>query len=146
MTINFQIKAVEASKINHLMKLTNEELVSHNAKRITVDEDPGYPCRFSLVDAKIDETVIALNYTHHDVNSPYKASGTIFVRENAKMAELKINEVPKMLRHRLLSVRAYNSSKFMINAETAQGDKLETAINKLFQDCLLYTSPSPRDS
>ena len=52
----------------------------------------------------------------------------------AQMAKLDVNEVPEMLRHRLLSVRAYNSGKLMIGAEVVQGKELESAIDRQFQN------------
>lgn len=134
MTTNFLVKAVAESKFRSLMKSNNEVLASQNARWITVDATPGYPCRVSLVDANIGEKVLALNFTHHDVKSPYKASGPIFVRENATMAEFEMNEVPKLLRHRFLSVRAYNATNMMVGTQLAHGAELESAIKKQFQD------------
>ncbi|MBB1311088.1 DUF1203 domain-containing protein [Pseudoalteromonas sp. SR41-8] len=134
MTTNFLIKALTTDSFHELMLKNNDELKLFDAAWFTVDAEPGYPCRVSLTDAKIGERVLALSFCHHNVNSPYKASGAIFVRENAPTVKLNINEVPKMLRHRLLSVRAYNSQKLMIEAEVAQGTELESTIGKQFQN------------
>jgi hypothetical protein len=46
---------------------------------------------------------------HHDVALPYRAAGPIFIRRGAKTAMPSVNEIPKMLLHRLLSVRAYDA-------------------------------------
>jgi len=134
MTIQFLIKALAKDKFHELMLKDDEELKVSQAVWLTVDTEPGYPCRVSLSDAKIGERVLAQSFCHHNVNSPYRASGPIFVRENAQIAELDINEVPEMLRHRLLSVRAYNSGKLMIAAEVVQGKELESAIDRQFQN------------
>ncbi|MFM2485616.1 DUF1203 domain-containing protein [Celerinatantimonas yamalensis] len=134
MTTNFLIKALTTDSFHELMLKNNDELKLFDAAWFTVDAEPGYPCRVSLTDAKIGERVLALSFCHHNVNSPYKASGPIFVREKAQMAKLDINEVPEMLRHRLLSVRAYNSGKLMIGAEVVQGKVLESAIDRQFQN------------
>jgi len=134
MTIKFQIKALEKSEFNALIKSTDTGLENKHAKWVTVDSTPGYPCRVSLVDANIGERVLAVSFTHNNVNSPYRASGAIFVREFSETVNLKINEVPTMLRHRLLSIRAYNSKKIMIGAEVLQGTELELSIQRQFQN------------
>ena len=134
MKTNFLIKALTIDSFNELILKNNDELKLADAAWLNVDAEPGYPCRVSLMDAKIGERVLALSFCHNDVNSPYKASGPIFVRENALTVKLNINEVPKMLRHRLLSVRAYNSQKLMIGAQVTQGIELESAIGKQFQN------------
>lgn len=134
MTTDFLIKALPIDSFHALMLKNNEELKFFDATWLTVDVEPGYPCRVSLSDAKIGERVLALSFCHHNVNSPYKASGPIFVREKAPTIKLEINEVPKMLRHRLQSVRAYNSNKLMIGAEVVQGTALESAIESQFKN------------
>jgi len=53
----------------------NEELKLLDAAWITVDTEPGYPCRVSLSDAKVGERVLAVSFSHYNVNSPYRASG-----------------------------------------------------------------------
>ena len=132
--IKFQITALNKDNFHELMLKNTEELKVAHAVWLTVDNEPGYPCRVSLSDAKIGERVLALPYCHHNVNSPYRASGPIFVREHAQRVKLNVNEVPEMLRHRLLSVRAYSVENFMIEAEVLQGQDLESAIDRQFQN------------
>ncbi|MGF1698700.1 DUF1203 domain-containing protein [Vibrio lamellibrachiae] len=134
MTIKFLIKALTEDNFHELMIKNKKELKLLGAAWVTVDAEPGYPCRVSLLDAKIGERVLALSFFHHNVDSPYRASGPIFVREKAQTAKLNIDEVPKMLRHRLLSLRAYDSGKLMIGAEVVQGKELESAIDRQFQN------------
>ena len=134
MSIDFLIKALPKSKFDELLELTDRELANRHAKWITTEVNPGYPCRVSLIDANVGEKVLVLPFTHHDVASPYRASGPIFVRENAKTAKLAINKIPKMLRHRLLSVRAYNSQSIMIGAEVLQGNEIEAVIERQLQN------------
>lgn len=104
------------------------------ARRMTVDANPGFPCRVSLVDAEVGETVLLLPFVHHDVASPYRASGPIFIRQSAVTARLAPGEVPAMLRHRLLSLRAYDHDATMIGADVVEGAVLEDAISRLFSD------------
>ncbi len=83
--------------------MDNLELEKIGATKMIVDEFPGFPCRVSLQALNFGEEVILLSYKHHKTNSPYQASGSIFVRKVAKTAILDINEIPKMFNHRLLS-------------------------------------------
>jgi len=134
MSNDFQIQALPIEPFQALFELGSDSLQQHNAQWLTVDADPGYPCRVSLTDAKLGERVLALPYTHHDVASPYRASGPIFVREQAARAQLPPNSLPQLLRHRLLSVRAYNADHLMIAAVTTEGTELEAVIHALLQN------------
>lgn len=117
-----------------LFDCTDEELSAIGARRMTVDKNPGFPCRVSLADAEIGETVILLPFVHHEVASPYRASGPIFVREDASPARLAPGEIPTMLLHRLLSVRAYDDDAMLRASDVVQGNELTTAIERFFAD------------
>ncbi|WP_299940463.1 DUF1203 domain-containing protein [uncultured Microbulbifer sp.] len=133
---DFLVVPLESSLFS---SLDDAALSEFNAQWINVDSKPGYPCRVSLEDAEIGERVLAINYCHHSVDTAYKASGPIFIRENAVTACLSKNEIPKMLRHRLLSLRAYNSEGNMVNAIVTEGRDLDVVINKLLMDqCVEY--------
>ncbi len=134
MEINFKCLALSEIDFSTYLNMNNEELHQNGGRWIEVDESPCYPCRVSLEDAKIGEKVLALSYTYHDVSSPYKASGPIFVRNNAIQKKLKINEVPVMLNHRQLSLRGYNSEAMMIEAEVLKGKNLKSGLLKIFQN------------
>jgi Protein of unknown function (DUF1203) len=45
-----------------------------------------------------------------------------------------VNEIPKMLLHRLLSVRAYDAEGMIIGARVVKGTELETIIQSSFAD------------
>ena len=98
------------------------------------DAKPGFPCRVSLQNAEIGERVLAISYCFQKSDSPYRASGPIFVRELAETANPSVNEVPKMLVESLLSVRAYNSENMLIAADVVEGVKLESAITSKFSE------------
>jgi len=101
---------------------------------MTVDSKPGFPCRIGLADAEIGETVILLPFVHHDVDSPYRASGPIFVREDAIEADLRVGEVPELVSSRTMSVRAYDKNGMMIDGSVVSGAEIKDHIEKLFAD------------
>lgn len=125
---NFQIEAIDYSEVKHLFQLSDEELSEVNAVRTIADKKPGYPCRVSLQDAEVGEEVILFPYMHHDVKSPYQSAGPIFVRKNVETVQLKINEIPVMLNHRLLSLRAYDADSMIVKSEVIEGKILAEAI------------------
>ena len=130
----FQLTAVAYEPFAPYFACSDAELRAVGARRLIVDEKPGTPCRVSLADAEIGETVLLLPFTHHDVSSPYRASGPIFVRRDARMAVPAVNEVPLMFRHRLLSIRGYDAAAMLIAAEVVQGGELAEAIRSVFTD------------
>lgn len=128
----FIISGIKLNEVQQLFDLDEKELQARNISRIKVDEKPGFPCRVSLEDANIGEEIIVFNYEHHKAESPYRSSGPIFARINAVEARLKENEIPRMLNHRYLSLRAYDIDEMMIDAITIEGAKLESTIQSLF--------------
>ncbi|MFT6733779.1 MAG: hypothetical protein ACJAS9_001969 [Polaribacter sp.] len=147
MVSDFKFIALDKKEFDLFMNLNDEDLEKHHAKWMTVDEDPGYPCRVSLEDAKIGERVLFLPYWHHDVESAYKAMGTVLVRENAKTTKPQVNQVPQMLLHRLLSIKAYDSNNMMVGHDIAEGSELEFKLKEQFKNTkveyihLHYASP-----
>lgn len=131
---SFQIEGIDYPIVEHFFQFNDEELAEFGAIRQWADQKPGFPCRVSLEDAEPGEELILFPFKHHDVDSPYQATGPIYVRKGAKSAQLQKNELPKMLEHRLLSLRGYNSSGMMLKAETINGNNLKTTINELFGD------------
>ncbi len=134
MSIKFQIKALPISTVRPLLTLSDEELLPFNARWLLAEAKPGFPCRVSLVDAEVGERVLALSYAHLNTHSPYRACGPIFVRQNASAAAPEVNEIPEILRSRLLSVRAYDARDMMLGAEIVEGHDLAAAIWGCFAD------------
>lgn len=112
--------------------MSDEELAQRGVLRVTADERPGFPCRVSLQDAEVGEKLILLNYEHLPVATPYRSSHAIYVREAATEAKLAIDEVPQLMRPRLLSLRAFDANGMMKAAEVTPGTAIETLIEQMF--------------
>lgn len=132
MKAKFRVVGLPAAQFETLYSLDENELAKHGARRLRVDAKPGFPCRIGLADAEIGETVILLPFVHHDVDSPYHASGPIFVRENAKGIELAPGDLPEVVASRLMSVRAYDEKGMMLDGAVVPGSELKPYIEKLF--------------
>lgn len=128
--MDFQISALSEATFSHLYGAPTETLARYGARRVVADASPGYPCRVSLRDAQIGETLLLLNYTHQDEDTPYRASHAIFIIEHAKQATPDRNEVPQFLRSRLLSVRAFNANHDLVAADVSEGEQLEHLIEQ----------------
>ncbi len=131
---NFQIFALNHDDFKYLDALSDEELVAKDIRKIVVDEFPGFPCRTTLEDAEIGEEVYLLNVDFHQTNSPYKANGPVFIRKNKSTKNYKINEIPLMFHHRLLSLRGYDKSGMMKMAEVFNGEILKEKITEFLEN------------
>jgi hypothetical protein len=131
---NFRIVGLSAAQFAPFFSLEEKELAARGARRMRVDAKPGFPCRVTLADAEISETVILLPFVHHDVDSPYRASGPIFVRENASDVDLDVGEIPKVVSSRIMSVRAFDKNAMMLDGSVVRGSEIGAHIEKLFAD------------
>jgi hypothetical protein len=129
--VNFQISALPMASFQPLFSLSDAELSVRNMRRVVADGRPAYPCRVSLQDASEGERLLLLPHAHHVVDSPYRAYGPIYVREAAQQALPAINEVPELLRKRMLSLRAYDGQGMMVSADVLPGTEVEEGIEQL---------------
>ncbi len=132
--IDFQISPLPYEHFSSLFNASSSDLEKIGAVKSIVDKKPGFPCRVSLQDAEVGEQVILLPYQHHSTNSPYQATGPIYVRKNVSTASLEKNEIPMMLIERLLSLRAYSMQGFMIEANVVEGVQLHYALQSAFKN------------
>ena len=132
MKTNFRIVGLPLAEFQPLFSLSDQGLAQKGARRMTVDAKPGFPCRVSLEDAEIGEQVVLIPFAHHDVDSPYRGSGPIFVREKAKDADLSVGEIPEVVSTRTMSVRAYDKNSMMIDGTVVPGSEIKAHIGKLF--------------
>ena len=122
--MDFRITGLPADRFRHLFGLAEAELARHRALRRTCDEKPGFPCRVSLEDAEPGEPVLLLNYEHLPVDSPYRASHAIYVRERAQPSFDEVNAIPPALLPRLLALRGFDAGGMMLAAEVVEGRAL----------------------
>jgi len=132
--MTFQVHALPAAEFRPLFALSDGELAKTRASRMVVDCKPGFPCRVSLVEADLGETVMLVNYQHQSGDSPYRSSHAIFVRENAKQAFPDVGVVPEVLETRLVSIRAFDEMHYMVAADVVEGSQLTESIPELLQD------------
>ncbi len=81
---------------------------------------------------KPGETVLLLNYEHLPVPGPYRSRHAIYVREYADEYRPEVNEIPEVLASRLLSVRAFDASGMMLDADVVAGVAVARLIEQQF--------------
>jgi hypothetical protein len=119
--MNYILRGLEPALFETLFDLDDAALAARGMRRMRSDKPVGYPCRISLEDTPVGEEVILLPFTHQDGDTPYRASGPIFVRRGRKEAARIENALPSYLTLRPLSVRAYDAADEMVDAEVVDG-------------------------
>ncbi len=133
-TYPFRVSGIPANAADEFRHLSDDELKNRRVVRSIADKKPGFPCRISLQDAEIGESVLLLNFEHLPVSSPYRSIGPVFVRESAIETYSSTNEIPEPFRGRLLSVRAYDDKDMMALAEVVEGAEIDQLIQQFFAD------------
>lgn len=129
--MNYRITGLSPEPFRHLFGLPEAELAKHSAKRYVADAKPGFPCRIEMRDAEPGETLLLVNHVSQAADTPYRATHAIFVREGATKTFDEVNQVPDVMRTRLLSLRAFGADGMMIDADVAEGAEIEPLIERL---------------
>jgi hypothetical protein len=132
--MDFRITGLSPEPFRPLFGLSDAELAPHGALRRIVDRKPGYPDRIELRDSDLGESVLLVNYTHLPVETPYRSSYAIYVREGARSRYDRINEVPEQFRSRLLSLRAFDQEDMLRDADIVEGTAVESLIGRLLSN------------
>ncbi|NQX82779.1 MAG: DUF1203 domain-containing protein [Flavobacteriaceae bacterium] len=133
MNTNFKISAID-NDYNHLFTLSQDELLTKGYIKIIADKETSFPCRVGLKYAKIGEEILLFPFEHHKTDSPYRSSGPIFVKKDAKKVGLAVNEIPEVLLNKFLSIRAYDKEGIMIYTSTIDSKKLNHEIGTAFDN------------
>lgn len=132
--MDFEINGLPVEKFSHLFGLSDEELSLHGVTRRICDEAPGYPDRIEMREAKLGESLLLLNHTSMEKNSPYRATHAIYVLENAQNTYHSKNEIPDVMYRRMLSLRGFDQNGMILDACVVQGDDIRPAVLKLLTD------------
>ncbi|MBH9537274.1 DUF1203 domain-containing protein [Novosphingopyxis sp. YJ-S2-01] len=129
--MTYCIRGLDPAPFKSLYGLSDTELANLGARRVVADSSPGVPDRIELRDLDVGETAILLNYEHQLADSPYRSRYAIFVREGADTRAQFRDEVPAVMRQRMVALRAFDADGNIVDAELAEGDAIEPAIKRL---------------
>jgi Protein of unknown function (DUF1203) len=135
LAVDFIISGLAAAPFAPFFEMPDDMLAARGAARIIAQRRPGFPCRVSLREADVGETVLLVNFEHLSGSTPYRSRYAIFVREHAAEAELAVNEIPEVLTTRLLSLRAFSAAGMLIDADVANGRDVAAAIGHMLGMC-----------
>jgi hypothetical protein len=132
--MTYHIRGLDPAPYAPLFVMDDTALAAHGAKRVTATSKPGYPCRISLEDAQVGETLILLNHVSHDVATPYRSAYAIFVHENAATASEFIDSLPPVFKGRPLGLRAFDADGMLRSAALALPGEADTKIRAQLAD------------
>jgi hypothetical protein len=137
--MTYRITGIDPAPYRHLFGLSQEELASHGVVRMTVSEKPSFPCRVSLTDRDLGESMLLVNHISHDVSNPYRASHAIFVTEAHEEPAEYVDEVPPVFDMRVLSLRGFDKNGMIADAILTQPGEADSGIRRLFANPEIQT-------
>ena len=129
--MTYVVRGLDPAPYRPLFGLSDAELTDRGAVRMTVTT-PSFPCRVSLTDRTLGETVLLVNHVSHDFANPYRASHAIFVTEGVEEAAEYVDRVPPVFEKRILSLRGFDENGMMADAILTQPGEADAGIRKLF--------------
>lgn len=132
--MDYRIKGLDPTPFAHLFGLPEERLAELGIQRHIAVSKPGFPDRIELREAEPGESLLLLNYTHQPLDTPYRASHAIFVREGAEQAYEAVNDIPEPMRIRTISLRAFSAEGILLDADLADGWELGPLIRRFLSD------------
>jgi hypothetical protein len=130
--MTYRISGLSPEPFAALIGASDATLAQQGALRVIAEADKGWPCRISLEDAKAGETLILLNYTSHDVATPYRSSYAIYLREGAAQAPDYVDRTPPVFEGRPLGLRGFDAQGMLRNAALALPGQADAKIRDLF--------------
>lgn len=129
---SFQLSGLDPAPFESLFLLDDAELARRGARRMHADAPDTYPCRVTLEEAAAGEELLLLPFEHQPANSPYRASGPIFVRRGQARRTLPVDTLAPYVTKRLMSVRAYDAEHMIVEASVCEGIDAAAEIRRLF--------------
>lgn len=118
--MSFRVLGLPAEVFVPFYGQSEESLAAHGIERLVASE-PGLPCRVTLESAQVRERVLLLNFEHQPAPTPFRSRHAIFVREGARRTYDAVGSLPQSFVDSLLSVRAFDNSHRMVDADVAAG-------------------------
>jgi hypothetical protein len=132
--MSFRIAGLDPKPFRHLFGLSEDALAAHGARRLPVDDNPGFPDRVELRDLEVGENALLFNFMHQPAATPYRSCHAIFVREGAVQRYDAVGEIPEALRRRTLSLRAFDPHGDMVDADLVEGREMVGLIERFLSD------------
>lgn len=130
--MSFRIRGLDPHPFAHLFGAPESILAAHGAQRHAVTSKPSAPCRITLEDAEIGESVLLVSYEHQPAPTAYRQAGPIFLRERLTPGFDGRDAIPPALAVRPISLRGYDAAGAMAAAMLTPGAELKAAIAEMW--------------
>ncbi|MFU9138765.1 DUF1203 domain-containing protein [Erwinia tasmaniensis] len=135
--MKYRISGLSAEPFTHLYGQSDAYLKRYGAIRLTVVSCPGFPDRISLCDIPAGETALLINHIYQPAETPYFGSHAIYIWEGCTKQGIYINELPEVMKARVLSLRAYDETHLLRQADICEGHLAENLLGLFFADPLI---------
>lgn len=130
--MTYKIQGLGRDAYAALIGLDDDGLVCRQARRVTADSKPGFPCRVTLEDAEPGETLILFNHLSHDVPTPFRNAYAVYVRETATEPACFVDEPPPVFTGRAVGLRGFDAEGMLRGALLALPGEADSKIRELF--------------
>ena len=135
----FTIRGLDPARFAPLVGQDEASLAAAGVVRRRAEARPGYPCRVTLEDAEVGETLLLLNFESHAVATPYRSAYAIYVRESATAAATYVDEIPPVMRTRPLAFRHFDADGMLVGASLAlKGDARDAILAAFDHETVAY--------
>jgi hypothetical protein len=131
--MTYRIEGLSPGRFDQLIGASEARLEELGARRVVADSPTGFPCRISLEDAAPGASLILLNFASHDVQTPFRTTYAIFVREDADRPACFEDQLPPALRRRTLGLRGFDADGMLRGALLAMPGEADQRIRELFE-------------
>lgn len=129
--MTYRIQGLDPAPFRPLFQMSDDALRERRARRVTA-AGPGFPCRVSLEEARDGEQLILVNHVSHDVDTPFRASHAIYVREDALAAPSYEDALPPLLDRRRISLRAFDREGMLLDGAVVEPGDGDAAVRAFF--------------
>jgi hypothetical protein len=137
--MTYRITGIDPAPYQRLYGLSDRELAAEGVVRMIVTQKPSFPCRVSLTDREVGDSVLLINHVSHDVAGPYRASHAIFVTEGATEPAQYVDAVPPVFGPRMLSLRGFDGEGMMVDALLTEPGESDAGIRSLLEHPAIET-------
>jgi len=137
--MTYKITGIDPAPYQRLYGLSDRELAEEGVLRMIVTQKPSFPCRVSLTDREVGDSVLLINHVSHDVAGPYRASHAIFVTEGATERVEYVDAVPPVFGPRMLSLRGFDGEGMMVDALLTEPGESDAGIRSLLEHPAIET-------
>ncbi|QPC97944.1 DUF1203 domain-containing protein [Qipengyuania soli] len=132
--MNYVIEGLDPAPFAPLFGMPDDALAEMGVVRMRADEAPGFPCRVTLDEVPVGDTLLLLNHESRMGDTPFRASHAIFVSEGCAAPARYCDELPPVMQSRWMSLRGFDADGMMVDARLTAPGEANAGLRELFAD------------